>query len=618
MEDFGNIITNIKLINTKNENNINKNIPKAKSQSRTEDQHSIISSNCNKNTSRNLQNTSDNSKRFFIVQEVSVQPSANLYPFVYNYPKENKKFFFENSNIRKILVGFRNSSQTNSEKIIEHNLKKKIECYNQLSNEKLSTRSEDKTNKLSPTKTSNILKKHNKNLYTCSNNFTKGSPIFQKKVNNNSQKVIELPKMNSKNVKNSGNNNNFSVKLENISLSRNIKFGTPDTKKMENGKYLSNLKKNRISLSSIDSIKKKNIIQKTKNGREESLKGGTSEKNDYINKSEKQSLDMNYLRKNIVVSGVYSLTHENNGKSDINEDAFIVKENIFNEKFNFYGIFDGHGENSYLISKFIAKDLGKFFSNKTIYQKHIYKLFDNTIDYSADEECVNKETIINSKVIKKLLVQNDYYLIKDAIKNVENKLIERNYNLKLSGSTSLLLFLIKNLVVCANVGDSKCVLFKYSENKWSYINLSTEHSPDLKSEKTRIFTQGGEIHPTLNEKGIAEDNVQRIWRKNENYPGLAISRTIGDLIAKKIGVISNPSVIYKKLDLRSKFIILGTSSFWNVVNSTDIITTIKKYLLIGDANSAAKSLVEKAKKYWSKIGKKRDDVTVLVIFIHPY
>lgn len=32
----------------------------------------------------------------------------------------------------------------------------------------------------------------------------------------------------------------------------------------------------------------------------------------------------------------------------------------------------------------------------------------------------------------------------------------------------------------------------------------------------------------------------RVWLKNENYPGLAMSRSIGDMIAASVGVICDP------------------------------------------------------------------------------
>jgi len=35
----------------------------------------------------------------------------------------------------------------------------------------------------------------------------------------------------------------------------------------------------------------------------------------------------------------------------------------------------------------------------------------------------------------------------------------------------------------------------------------------------------------------------RVWLKTENFPGLAMSRSIGDFVAASVGVISEPGII---------------------------------------------------------------------------
>ena len=49
------------------------------------------------------------------------------------------------------------------------------------------------------------------------------------------------------------------------------------------------------------------------------------------------------------------------------------------------------------------------------------------------------------------------------------------------------------------------------------------HSPEIPSEKYRIYDNRGEIRET-------NDGKQRIFLRARMYPGLKVSRTIGDLI----------------------------------------------------------------------------------------
>ena len=214
-----------------------------------------------------------------------------------------------------------------------------------------------------------------------------------------------------------------------------------------------------------------------------------------------------------------------------------------------------------------------------------------------------------------LLTEDNFYFIKRSVKYCEYKLKDKEYDLKFSGSTCVMLFLFNDKLICSNIGNSRCVLFKCTENdKWSYINLSNEHKPTNEEEKKRIRKKGGEIHPFINENGNYEDKIQRIWVKDKKYPGLAISRSIGNLVGKKIGIISTPTFICKKIDNRCKFIILGSDGFWDAIEFSEIIKIVKPYLKSGNPETASKLLVEKAKKSWSK-NSERDDITVILIFI---
>ena len=326
---------------------------------------------------------------------------------------------------------------------------------------------------------------------------------------------------------------------------------------------------------------------------------------------------------NMYISSAYTLAKEKDGKQCQNEDSYLIKENIFGKNFNVYGIFDGHGEGSHKVSKNIAENMGKFFSSK----KKIYKTFlksliknaheNNGINFmlQLEQNHENGEIPLKLHEIKKIFIEDDFNFIKKSVRYCEKKLKDKEYDLKFTGSTCVMLFLFYDKLICSNIGNSRCILFKCTENdKWTYINLSNEHKPTNEEERKRIRKKGGEIHPFIDKNGNYEDNIQRIWVKDKKYPGLTISRSIGDLIGKKIGIISTPTFICKKIDNRCKFIILGSDGFWDAIEFSEIIKIVKPYLKSGNPEIASKLLVEKAKKSWSKISE-RDDISVIVIFI---
>lgn len=66
------------------------------------------------------------------------------------------------------------------------------------------------------------------------------------------------------------------------------------------------------------------------------------------------------------------------------------------------------------------------------------------------------------------------------------------------------------------------------------------------AEYARIIDSGGRIDPFRDKYGNALGPL-RVWRKDRNFPGLAMTRSLGDAHSKKIGCTAIPEVDYHKL-----------------------------------------------------------------------
>ena len=99
-----------------------------------------------------------------------------------------------------------------------------------------------------------------------------------------------------------------------------------------------------------------------------------------------------------------------------------------------------------------------------------------------------------------------------------------------------------------------------------------------------------------------------MWLKDENSPGLAISRSIGDEIAKSVGVICEPGRDMLKVDIteylittKDKFIILATDGVWEYISNELAVEIVSKFYVKNDYNAAAESLIKIARSQWEKV-----------------
>ena len=70
--------------------------------------------------------------------------------------------------------------------------------------------------------------------------------------------------------------------------------------------------------------------------------------------------------------------------------------------------------------------------------------------------------------------------------------------------------------------------------------MSIDQKPMRDDEKKRIQEKGGEVSEKI-------PGAPRVFRKNDEVPGLAVARSIGDILAHEVGVSCEPEVFEKRI-----------------------------------------------------------------------
>ena len=96
-------------------------------------------------------------------------------------------------------------------------------------------------------------------------------------------------------------------------------------------------------------------------------------------------------------------------------------------------------------------------------------------------------------------------------------------------------------------------------------NVQVYQKPDDFEEAKRITENGGEVIKF--EEDGEKSGPFRVWKKGEEYPGIAMSRSIGDFIATTLGVIPVPKFIEEKIDSDTKFIVIAFDGVWEFLDN---------------------------------------------------
>ena len=137
----------------------------------------------------------------------------------------------------------------------------------------------------------------------------------------------------------------------------------------------------------------------------------------------------------------------------------------------------------------------------------------------------------------------------------------------------------------------------------------------LFQEKARILKSNGRIEPYKNENNFYI-GPERVWLKDEDVPGLAMSRSFGDDIAHTIGVICEPEIIEIDFNEEDKFIILASDGIWEFMSNQEVVDVVKEFYMKNDLQGALFSLYKEASKRWIMEEEIIDDITLIIIYIN--
>jgi len=275
-----------------------------------------------------------------------------------------------------------------------------------------------------------------------------------------------------------------------------------------------------------------------------------------------------------------------------NQDSWFV---LLNEgDYGIYGVFDGHGARGHDVSNFVKENLPKLIVTSKGFREH--------------PESVLKDCFIKTQRMIELA----------------NK--KGQINAQLSGTTCSVVVhdMVANKLICAHVGDSRCVLIRKNEAGSACIveDLTIDHKPELKEERQHIEANGGRVAFD----GFAN---HRVYVKNGTYPGLNMSRALGDILGSThAGINNSPDVAVIQLrgegddnfnilpDGTKNILLMCSDGVWEFISSEQA-KTIATGFDRANAKDSAEALAKEAWDRWIREegGVVVDDISALTIYI---
>jgi serine/threonine protein phosphatase PrpC len=220
---------------------------------------------------------------------------------------------------------------------------------------------------------------------------------------------------------------------------------------------------------------------------------------------------------------------------------------------------------------------------------------------------------------------------------------------RLSGTTAITAgFHFGRLTVC-NVGDSRAVMGRRvsrgeEEDEKTEIcqetvsskagnlvavPLSRDQTPFRADERERVKKAGAAVMTVnqmdgqkpmdenwddlnLGEEIDVYGDPPRVWAEGKDYPGCAFTRSLGDLIADRIGVFAKPEMLTMELTGNEEILVIASDGIFEFITNQGVIDICAE---CDSPLEACERLVKASYSQWLRYEDRTDDISVIVCFL---
>lgn len=242
------------------------------------------------------------------------------------------------------------------------------------------------------------------------------------------------------------------------------------------------------------------------------------------------------------------------------------------------GVFDGHGPYGHIIASLVRDLLPKLLVQDSAFSTDLGKALD-TAFAQVQGYCFDLQTSLE-------------------------------FDCSISGTTATVVVIREGAMHVAHVGNSRAVLATMRDAEVACWDLTSDHSAGRDDERRRIQAAGGQV------RRLEGDDAHRVFIPGRMYPGLALTRSIGDAVAAIAGVSCEPEVTCFGVQQDWGFVLVCSDGVWELVSSQEAVDIISGYPA-GEVQSAVDALASEAWARWlEEEGDMADNITVICVWFH--
>lgn len=162
----------------------------------------------------------------------------------------------------------------------------------------------------------------------------------------------------------------------------------------------------------------------------------------------------------------------------------------------------------------------------------------------------------------------------------------------------------------AHLGDSRTILFSPDD----VLMQTQDHNAKVPAELQRIQDCGCEVRTRSYDDGFESS---RIYVRDQEFPGIMMTRCFGDLCVKAHGITCDPEIAHWKrgADANECYILMASDGVWEFMDTWIVHAMVSNQLREGKTlQDVCSHLIREAKKRWAAAEPDYcDDISVIIL-----
>ncbi|KAJ1956749.1 hypothetical protein IWQ62_005237 [Dispira parvispora] len=280
------------------------------------------------------------------------------------------------------------------------------------------------------------------------------------------------------------------------------------------------------------------------------------------------------------------------GRRQVQQDLVLTLPRLFNDDtYHFFAVLDGHGDHGHKVAQLVQTRFAKLLEEYAPQIRQDPEGIWSTIFSRLDEEVIDApdselDPYLSGTTVSALLLCEDKFVVI----NLGDSRVIHGFSTCITSEASerdvdepsqsdplpaVAEAIATDYPLNETKNEAKGHQDSSTDGKWTIEQLTRDHTCSDPEERARVIAKGARVDQLFD--GMQRIGPLRLFKGSLPYPGLVVTRALGDTSARRLGVHATPEVTTFPLLSGHHCFVLATDGVWDGLTNENVLDLVAPF-----------------------------------------